>query len=80
MVAGAKKTQEERLRRENYEVKRKGGESHKKFRFGLDVPTRSWEPQTPLPLSVVNFSLPPRDLERTTVQFKSHIAFQERLR
>lgn len=31
MVAGAKKTQEERLRRENYEVKRKGGESHKKF-------------------------------------------------
>lgn len=31
MVAGAKKTQEERLRRESYEVKRKGGESHKKF-------------------------------------------------
>lgn len=44
------------------------------------VPTRSWESWTPLSLSVVDFSLPPRDLGRTVVQFKSHIALQERLR
>lgn len=81
MVAGAKKVRQERLHRENYEVKRERGESHKKFWFGLDVPTRSWEPQTYLlPLSMVDFSLPPRDLGRTAVQFKSHIALQERLR
>lgn len=42
--------------------------------------TRSWELWTPLPLSVVDFSLPPRDLGRPAVKFKSHIALQERLR
>lgn len=44
------------------------------------VPMRSWELWTPLHRPMVDFSLPPRDLGRTAVQFESHIALQERLR
>lgn len=44
------------------------------------VPMRSWELWIPLHCPWWTFSLSPRDLGRTAVQFKSHIALQERLR